>query len=86
MVLVAGVQKAATVLVTDGRQIYALLHAEDTVLAVAADKRQKLGMRERHAMPVSRRHVGLQHQRFRVDQCAVEVENNGYADLLAEVQ
>ncbi len=30
-------KETATVLVTDGRQIYGLLHAEDTVLAVAAE-------------------------------------------------
>lgn len=56
-------KESATVLVTDGRQIYALLHAEDTVLALAAENNpdwEKLSVEYSHG-PAYRGVAGVMH-------------------------
>ena len=60
---VSKAKEAATVLVTDGRQIYALLHADDTVLAVAAENNpdwEKLSVEYSHG-PAYRGVAGVMH-------------------------
>ena len=60
---VSKAKESATVLVTDGRQIYALLHAEDTVLAVAAENNpdwEKLSVEYSHG-PAYRGVAGVMH-------------------------